>query len=557
MDMKMKRIIGFLTGFVLCLSTAQAHFIWLAPGKVANGTSTIHVRFGEGADDGSPEFVARLKGMKIHHVVGDAEPKSLELVSAEEQLTAQASLKGGVVIASHDMGVFDRGDSVFRLKYYAKAGPAVAGGAWRRAKTADDLVLDIVPSLADGQVELKVRFQGKPVAGAQVVVFGPGLDDFEAETSKKGVAHFKPEERGIYSVRVRHIEASAGELQGKKYPETRHYCTIALKIPMSGSPVAKVLQGLPQPVTSFGAAVVRGSVYMYGGHTGSAHSYSKEEQSNQLTRLNLRTGKWSNLTEGPHLQGLALVAHRGTLYRIGGFTAKNAEGEKHKLVSQSSVARFRPAKNEWEELPPLPEARSSHDAAVVGDSIYVVGGWSMQDGEKTWHETAWKLDVAADDLKWESIAKPPFQRRALAAAAHAGRLYVLGGMQQKGGPTTAVAIYDPQNDVWSEGPSLFVKEEAAADGEPPRHSMSSGAMAGFGASAFATGGSLYVTTVQGMLLRLSEDGKQWEPVSSGITPRFFHRLLPVDRHRLVAVGGSNMSIGKFEKVEVIDVRPQE
>ena len=129
----MKRIIGLFAALSLCCSAVQAHFIWLSPGKVSNGSSTIHVRFGEGADDGSPEFLARLKGMEIHHVVGDADPKALELISSEEQLTTQASLKGGVVIASHDMGVFDRGDSVFRLKYHAKAGPAVAGRAWRRA----------------------------------------------------------------------------------------------------------------------------------------------------------------------------------------------------------------------------------------------------------------------------------------------------------------------------------------------------------------------------------------------------------------------------------------
>ena len=318
--------------------------------------------------------------------------------------------------------------------------------------------------------------------------------------------------------------------------------------------VAQELEDLPQPVTSFGAAVVADSVYMYGGHTGSAHSYSKEEQSNELTRLNLQTGRWSTLIEGPHLQGLALVAHQGALYRIGGFTAENAEGEEQNLISQASVARFRPGSKSWDELPSLPEARSSHDAAIVGDSIYVVGGWAMQDGMKTWHKTAWKLQLNTKELKWQPIANPPFQRRAVAAAAHAGRLYVVGGMQQKGGPTTAVAVYDPAENSWSEAPALYVKKEPAPKDGQPRRSMSSGAMAGFGASAFATGGALYVSTVQGILMRLSKDGTKWDVVSSEIAPRFFHRLLSVGQHTLVAVGGSNMSIGKFEEVEVIDVK---
>ena len=79
-------------------------------------------------------------------------------------------------------------------------------------------------------------------------------------------------------------------------------------------------------------------------------------------------------------------------------------------------------------------------------------------------------------------------------------------------------------------------------------------MTGFGASAFATGGALYVTTVQGDLQRLAKNEKSWEVVTENLSPRFFHRLLPLDENHLIEVGGSNMSIGKFDEVEVIDVR---
>ncbi len=130
-------------------------------------------------------------------------------------------------------------------------------------------------------------------------------------------------------------------------------------------------------------------------------------------------------------------------------------------------------------------------------------------------------------------------------------------MQDEGRPTTAVSIYDPAADKWSEGPSLFVKEEPKPkrkDGDDePRRSMSAGGMAGFGASAFATGGNLYVTTVQGNLQRLAADGSKWDVVSEDVRPRFFHRLLRMNDKQLVVVGGSNMSIGKFEEVDVLSV----
>lgn len=153
-----------------------------------------------------------------------------------------------------------------------------------------------------------------------------------------------------------------------------------------------------------------------------------QEQSCTLTRLDLKSGRWASIIDGPHLQGLALVAHRGRLYRIGGFTAMNREGEDHDLWSQTSVACFEPHGSGWVEMPSLPERRSSHDAAVVDDCIYVVGGWAMEgEGKTEWHATAWKMDLTQQDPVWEAIAAPPFRRRAVALAAHVDKLYVVGG----------------------------------------------------------------------------------------------------------------------------------
>ena len=550
-------LLAFAFLSVVTYQTAQSHFIWLVPKTSSDGQSVIHVYFGEDAHDDSPDFLSRLRGLRLQSVSGRAAAVDVPTRFTDESLTGITEFTGhNVVVAAHDFGVMDRGDKVFRLKYYAKGGPIVTNFAWSEAVTADDLRLDIFPTYATGQIKLGVLFDGKPVAGAQVVVARPGMEDFTGETNSEGEAVVAVTDSGIHSVRVRHIESKAGEFQGKKYPEMRHYCTVALSVPKTGAAAqARGLTDLPQPVTSFGAAVVNNGLYMYGGHTGSAHSYSTEEQSNELTRLDLNTGEWSTIAAGPHLQGLALVTHGGKLYRIGGFTALNSEGEDHDLHSQDSVACFDPASGTWEQLPPLPEGRSSHDAAVIGDSIYVVGGWIMGEGDTQWHTTAWKLDLTSSNLKWEVIAAPPFQRRALALAAHQGRLYVVGGMQKERGPTAAVGVYEPETDEWSEGPSLFVEKSIEAnEGSGSHRGMSSGRMTGFGASAFATGSSLYVTTVLGQLQRLSFDGSRWDVVATGLTPRFFHRLLPLDEDHLIAVGGSNMSIGKFEEVDVVDVR---
>ncbi len=301
---------------------------------------------------------------------------------------------------------------------------------------------------------------------------------------------------------------------------------------------ASVFPDIPVPVTSFAAAIVGDWLYIYGGHTGFSHSYSNTEQSKTLSRINLKQPRaWESVADGPPLQGLAMVAVGGKLYRMGGFTARNDEGEDHDLWSQSDVASFDPETAKWSQLQSLPEPRSSFDAAVVDGKIYVVGGWQLKgSAESEWLETAYVMDPEAADPHWSPLPKPPFQRRALSLAAHDGKLYVIGGMQQKGGPTTGVDLFDPSKNAWDKGPAL--------SGKP---------MEGFGVAAFATGGRLYASTVQGHLQRLSRDGTSWETVQQLERARFFHRMLPMADDRLIVVGGASMTVGKYAEVDVIDL----
>ena len=141
---------------------------------------------------------------------------------------------------------------------------------------------------------------------------------------------------------------------------------------------------LPRAITSFGAAVLDDSIYVYGGNHGQPHHYSVKGQSGELWRLNLKKpSAWEVAAKGPKLQGLAMVAHKGKLYRAGGFTARNGDDEEQDLWSTPEFSRFDPKTKKWEGLPPMPTPRSSFDAAVAGDTLYVVGGWSMQGDQAT------------------------------------------------------------------------------------------------------------------------------------------------------------------------------
>jgi N-acetylneuraminic acid mutarotase len=298
------------------------------------------------------------------------------------------------------------------------------------------------------------------------------------------------------------------------------------------------LSPLSAPITSFGATVADGYLYVFGGHLGSPHKYSADQQANKLLRLNLgKPGEWETVAEGPRRTGLAMVAYRGKLYRIGGWEAKNAAGETWNLHSRRDFARFDPKAGQWEDLAPLPRGRSSHDAAVLGTRLYVVGGWELKgEGDGDWHDTAYVCDLAEQQPQWKEIAKPPFRRRALAVAAYDGKLYAIGGMDDSNEMTTAVNIYDPQSNVWSQGPAV-----------PGR------GFDGFGISAFGTNAGLFASSRSGIVCRLDTGRNAWVEIGKLNHARFFHRLLAVDEQRLVVVGGTSRG-GKVPEVESLELR---
>ena len=300
-------------------------------------------------------------------------------------------------------------------------------------------------------------------------------------------------------------------------------------------PEDRSLPDLPRAITSFGATVLEESIYVYGGHYGQAHHYSREGQAGELLRLNLKEpSEWQIVATGPRLQGLALVAQGGTIYRIGGFEARNKEDEAQDLWSVCDFARFDPGRGGWKELTPMPVPRSSFDAVVVGDRLYVIGGWAIQ-GEKeaVWHDDAYAVNLSSKPLRWNPLSKPPFQRRALSVGACNGKVYVIGGMQPDGEVTTRTTVFHPDADKWVQGP------EVPGDG-----------MEGFGTACTTLGERLYVSTASGKVVRLSPDGESWQIEKELSVGRFFHRMLPIDRQYLAVLGGANMNRGKFSKVEL-------
>jgi len=231
---------------------------------------------------------------------------------------------------------------------------------------------------------------------------------------------------------------------------------------------------LPLAISSFGAAAMDGSLYVYGGHIGTQHVHSFENLSQLFLRYPIDSDSdtpspgWLALPPGPPLQGTALIEHDGALYRVGGMRADNPRREPGELFSVKSAARFLPEENRWQRFMALPAGRSSHDLAVVGDLLVVAGGWELRGSveDPLWERSVFALDLTTLDGdsigQWRGLTETPIGVRANAAVGFDGKLWVLGGLDDNGDTTRRVDIYDPAADTWTPGP------EFACLGQPQR-----------------------------------------------------------------------------------------
>ena len=294
---------------------------------------------------------------------------------------------------------------------------------------------------------------------------------------------------------------------------------------------------LPKAMSSFGATELDGYLYVYGGHAGTTHTYSNETTLGTFQRLKLSDpglNKWEELPGGTGLQGLNLAAVGGKIYRVGGMQARNKPGEKGDSHSLAEVAAYDPKSQKWLPAAALPAGRSSHDVTVVGTKLVAVGGWDMlgPDQKPVWHETVVVLDTAAKESKWESVPQP-FKRRALTAAALGTKVYAIGGLTDTGETTRKVSVLDLATGKWSDGPDMPGNDKN-----------------GFSPAATVAGGRLILNTMDKSVYALNSAGTAWEKVAATTESRFVHRLVPLGKDAVIAIGGAGPK-GAHASLEVV------
>ncbi len=532
-------------------NTSLAHFPWIVPPE--RGSQQFEIMFSEDFEPYDSTVLEKIANEKVFAYSADGIATEVSLKLVDEKLVGELPLGKATVLLEMPFtwGMFKPGGQAFLLRYRAMSILDVAAASQVDLKEHESFG----PKILLSEKQTVATFQSSPLADATIKLIGS--QEAELKTNAQGQADWSYQNAsGLVGLMTNSSVKEHGDWNGETYESIKCYSTLSIRMPhdaaseksmsSNGSDKNAVARPasefapLPVTITSFGATKFDNKIYIFGGHLGDAHSYSTSLQSNQLLELDLAepSSQWQVVSESDRLQGHVMLAHDGKLIRIGGFSARNADGQPHDLHSTDAVMTFDLATKQWSSLPSLPEARSSHDAILMGDTIYVVGGWKLDDpNSQSWHEAAYKMDLSADKLAWQPIANPPFQRRALSLAVLGDRIVAIGGMQNQGEISKATVYYDPMSDSWSEGPELI--------GE--------GKMIGFGTAAISGDDKIIVNCIDGSIQQLVTGSDRWELVGKTADARFFQELVEVDSNRLVSIGGANMESGKFRDLEVIDL----
>ena len=190
----------------------------------------------------------------------------------------------------------------------------------------------------------------------------------------------------------------------------------------------------------------------------------------------------------------AAVLH-GSIFVAGGIAAGNA-------VSRRAY-RLDSAATRWTRIADLPAPRHHMPLAVVGESLYAIGGYGPSGFDAI--ATFWMYDVRAD--RWVERAGLPTPAGASAAGAVGGRLFVVGGTGGGNRLLDTTLVYDPGLDRWS----------AAAPLPTPRDHLAAVVL---GDRLYAIGGrpldpDRNFATVE----RYDPAADRWETLASMPTPR--------------------------------------
>jgi N-acetylneuraminic acid mutarotase len=203
--------------------------------------------------------------------------------------------------------------------------------------------------------------------------------------------------------------------------------------------VWRPVASMPAPRGHLNAVALNGAVFTIGGAprgTGSSLGFERYEPS---------TDAWTSLAALPVGTDHSSAAAVGSSIFVFGGSFEQPSTRAYRIdVPPAGAQTIQFAAMRWRPISPLPEPRAAGGAAVVGDRIYVVGGF---DASRVELASAYGYDAIAD--VWRRIADLPTPRQHLAVTAFNGQVCAIGGYVGNAIAMSTVECYDPATDRWS------------------------------------------------------------------------------------------------------------
>uniref|UniRef100_A0A8C5QBG1 alpha-1,2-Mannosidase n=1 Tax=Leptobrachium leishanense TaxID=445787 RepID=A0A8C5QBG1_9ANUR len=139
------------------------------------------------------------------------------------------------------------------------------------------------------------------------------------------------------------------------------------------------------------------------------------------------------------------TTHKGILYISGGYSAEK---------TLNDVYSYLPRLKRWVVNRSMTFARCDHGMATIGDTIFCIGGRTLNPAKAWIHVNETEYYSPATD-QWSTLKLSPFNCCQFSIVAHHSKLYITGGGSLKSmKKEDGVFVYDPEAKTWKKAGSL-------------------------------------------------------------------------------------------------------
>ncbi len=304
--------------------------------------------------------------------------------------------------------------------------------------------------------------------------------------------------------------------------------------------------------SSFATAKWNDRVYVCGGHQGPEHTYPEESFTNRCSYLDLDTNTWHEVSSRPALaHGYQMIAYKDYLYAFGGFAFSGEH--KPKWKSLDFIDRYDIINDKWERIGKLNLPRSSNQAVLVNDKVYILGGWNatprfLNDYDGSFHDSIEIFDLKTESISIakEKLVKP--LRRAFTAFANGEKIYLLGGLGESASHFSLLdhmTILDSKTMQFSEGPKLAFATFAPGAGVIANEIYIFGGMFKTGEWDYEYVSHVYAFNMQ---------TQQWRHTSRYLSEtKGFSQVVGLENNSLLILGGHHYFENADHPVQTVEV----